>query len=635
MESLFRSLVSIAALYCTVVLVRANPVETSFVPRAATKGFTCSYSGYSNCNSDRDRSCWVKNHGKTYNIDTDYEDDFPVGITRTFDLEISEKVVSPDGFPKVAQVVNGQFPGPLIEACWGDTIVVNVKNTIKNNGTTVHFHGLRMFQENNFDGANAITQCPIAQGDSFTYKFQLRQYGHSWYHSHYSSQYGEGTFGPVVIHGPSTANWDEELAPIMVHEWHHASAYDAFHDSMFSPAPPKADLITLNGIGRNHELGIGAYFQKTIEEGKKYLFRITNSAIDFHFHFSIDNHLLQVVSVDYVPIKPFWTNSLSVGIGQRYGVIVHTNQTASANGKYWMRTEYFDGNVKDSTFCQFPQQNYPPNQTDTQRVGVLSYSGAGPGEPTTTRWNATVGCKDPVFEPHLKWRVTPPQNDVVKNARYVGIDRSKEMHGAFRWLLAEQPQWLNYSNPTLLNIANASWNSEYVLEPCKQLIMKRVPVELKIADSYNDPEGFVYFIINSGGGPSKLTGGTHPIHLHGHDFAILSQGLGPFDVANPIYNTENPPRRDTAMLPAMGHLVLAYKTDNPGAWLLHCHIGWHAGSGMSLQILERQQEISSWIGGSAAFEPAKRGCRNWSEFLARHKNDPDVFNPIGQDDSGI
>lgn len=51
-------------------------------------------------------------------------------------------------------MVNGQFPGPLIEACWGDIIVINVKNAIKNNGTTVHFHGLRMLHENNFDGAN-------------------------------------------------------------------------------------------------------------------------------------------------------------------------------------------------------------------------------------------------------------------------------------------------------------------------------------------------------------------------------------------------------------------------------------------------------------------------------------------------
>jgi hypothetical protein len=136
-------------------------------------------------------------------------------------------------------------------------------------------------------------------------------------------------------------------------------------------------------------------------------------------------------------------------------------------------------------------------------------------------------------------------------------------------------------------------------------------------------------------GPANFLKATHPIHLHGHDFAILSQGDGHFDLANPTYNTDNPPRRDTAMLPSMGHLVLAYKTDNPGTWLLHCHIAWHSGAGMSLQVLERQHEISNWIGGPAAFEPAKKGCDNWNKFLAVNKNDPNVFHTSTQEDSGI
>jgi hypothetical protein len=85
MRSLFRSLVSIAALCSDVVLVHASPMEaTAFLPSQATAGFTCSYPGYQTCNNPKDRSCWVKKGRKTYNIDTNYEDDdYPVGITRT------------------------------------------------------------------------------------------------------------------------------------------------------------------------------------------------------------------------------------------------------------------------------------------------------------------------------------------------------------------------------------------------------------------------------------------------------------------------------------------------------------------------------------------------------------------------
>lgn len=55
----------------------------------------------------------------------------------------------------------------------------------------------------------------------------------------------------------------------------------------------------------------------------------------------------------------------------------------------------------------------------------------------------------------------------------------------------------------------------------------------------------------------------HPIHLHGHDFYVLAQGQGAYDASTPL-NLNNPPRRDTAMLPGSGHLVIALETDNPG-----------------------------------------------------------------------
>lgn len=67
----------------------------------------------------------------------------------------------------------------------------------------------------------------------------------------------------------------------------------------------------------------------------------------------------------------------------------------------------------------------------------------------------------------------------------------------------------------------------------------------------------------------------HPIHLHGHDFFILGAQEGAiFDTTTSVttLNFNNPPRRDVAMLPQRGYLVIAFPTDNPGAWLMHCHI---------------------------------------------------------------
>ncbi|KAJ5698934.1 hypothetical protein N7462_000939 [Penicillium macrosclerotiorum] len=55
----------------------------------------------------------------------------------------------------------------------------------------------------------------------------------------------------------------------------------------------------------------------------------------------------------------------------------------------------------------------------------------------------------------------------------------------------------------------------------------------------------------------------HPIHLHGHDFVIMTQGCGAY--SGQVISLAKPPKRDTAMLPENGHLVIAFKTDIPGA----------------------------------------------------------------------
>lgn len=129
---------------------------------------------------------------------------------------------------------------------------------------------------------------------------------------------------------------------------------------------------------------------------------------------------------------------------------------------------------------------------------------------------------------------------------------------------------------------------------------------------------------------------THPpiqIHLHGHDFAILKQSETPYPGFPDNLTLNNPPRRDVALLPAGGYVIIAFKSDNPGAWLLHCHIAWHASSGLALQILERQDEV---VINPENFKETERVCRNWKRWFADTGNfwkpgDLEAF----QEDSGI
>ena len=140
-------------------------------------------------------------------------------MTRTYEFNISRGVIAPDGYQKSVLLVNEQFPGPLVEANWGDWIEVKVNNYITDDppeGTAIHWHGFLQHGSPWMDGTPGVSQCPIAPGKSFTYKFRADIHGTTWYHSHYSAQYSGGLYGPMVIHGPSNVKYDVDVGPIMV-----------------------------------------------------------------------------------------------------------------------------------------------------------------------------------------------------------------------------------------------------------------------------------------------------------------------------------------------------------------------------------------------------------------------------------
>lgn len=69
---------------------------------------------------------------------------------------------------------------------------------------------------------------------------------------------------------------------------------------------------------------------------KSYLIRLVNGAIDTHWDFSIDNHTLTVIAADFVPIVPYNATSVSIGIGQRYDIVVTADQSNVASD-FWIR----------------------------------------------------------------------------------------------------------------------------------------------------------------------------------------------------------------------------------------------------------------------------------------------------------
>ncbi|KAK1993381.1 multicopper oxidase [Colletotrichum falcatum] len=547
--------------------------EAKLFPRAACSGNTAST-----------RSQWCD-----LSVDTDYNTVVPdTGVTREYWLELTDVTVAPDGVSRTAMAINGSIPGPTLFADWGDTVRVHVTNslTTSENGTSIHFHGIRQNYTNQNDGVSSITQCPTAPGESITYEWRATQYGSTWYHSHFALQAWQGVFGGIVINGPATANYDEDLGMLFLNDWDHQTV-DQLYYSAQADGPPTLDNGLINGTNVYGDDGsasqTGHRFNVTWTAGTSYRIRLVNGAVDTHWKFSIDNHTMTVIASDLVPVTPFSTTILNLGMGQRYDVVVTADQAATADS-FWMRA--------------IPQAACSDNDSVDNIKGIVSYSGAAAGTtPNTTAYSYTDACDDETdsLKPYIAKTVGAADVTDLQTASV-----ASNSAGLFRWTLNSTSMVVDWAHPTLESVMGGvtSWETDDAV------------VELPDAGKW------VYFVIQTD------LPVPHPIHLHGHDFFVLAQGSGDYssDVA---LNLDNPARRDTAMLPASGHIVMAWETDNPGAWLMHCHIGWHTSEGFSMQFVERYSEIEAITSNSTLVDT----CTAWSAHQEKYD--------IEQDDSGV
>ncbi|CAE7032522.1 hypothetical protein CFE70_004627 [Pyrenophora teres f. teres 0-1] len=544
-----------------------SPFTSDLKPRAACSG-----------NTATTRSQWCD-----FSISDDPTSKIPdTGVTREFWLELTDVIVSPDGVSRSAMAVNGSIPGPTLIVDWGDQVIVHVTNklTTSNNGTSIHFHGLWQQGTNENDGVSSITQCPTSPGESMTYKWRATQHGSTWYHSHFALQAWQGVFGGIVINGPATADYDEDLGMLFLNDWDHQTVDELYLHAQ-KVGPPVLDNGLINGT--NTYEGGGSRYNTTFTAGKTYRIRLINAAVDTHFKFMIDNHTMSVIGSDLVPIKPYNANVVSIGMGQRYDVIFTANQKALAD-KFWMRA--------------IPQSACSESGNRDDIRGIVYYDAASAGEPSTSAFEFKDNCVDETknIVPFNPKTVGANPSLTANEPVSVGLNPDK----LFRWTLNSTSMVVQWDDPTLMQIMSGN----------KSFEQSNAVVQLPTADEW------AYVVI------STTIPVPHPIHLHGHDFFVVAQGSGAY-TDDVVLNLDNPPRRDTAMLPSSGFMVMAFQADNPGAWLMHCHIGWHTSEGFAMQFIERIDEIPA-ITNREALES---GCKSWTGHSEKFE--------IEQDDSGV
>lgn len=541
----------------------------------------------------------------TSNSDATVDGDVPItNVTRSYEFNISRGRISADGVLRDVILINNQFPGPTIEANWGDWIEVKVNNNIESpeEGTSMHWHGQLQKGTPWQDGVPSVGQCPITPGHSFTYKFQAELHGTSWYHAHYSSQFTAGVAGPMVVHGPTSMDYDIDVGPVMLSDWYHVPYFSIVENAVgtdLSVIPPTSDAVLINGRGRfdcadksydNATQWLGSNLESDLtwtcvdeaplasfrfSSDKVHLLRLINHGANGVQKFSIDHHNLTVIAIDYVPVVPYETDVVTLGVGQRAEVLVKAFDDPAAS--FWMRTSAPGGDPCGGS-----------NNPDVK--AAIYYEEADTTlEPTSDSWASFNGssCQNDDLDRAIPaFAITPSGNAYTQD---VSLTLEMNSTGNFEFRMNGQGYHANYNVPLLQNVQDGNMT----FEPQWNV--------------YNFDQTDTSIILNVTNNMPL----SHPFHLHGHNFYVLNvaEGSGPMQADRPgpngrgpgfadgatwdgtIINPENPTRRDTVIIPPYGFAALQFEMDNPGVWPFHCHVAWHLSGGQSMSILYKPDQI--------------------------------------------
>lgn len=512
-----------------------------------------------------------------------------ISQTRVYNWTITNFTASYDGVTRYVLGVNNK-PGHdnIIDITLGDTIVVYATNNLTV-PTSLHWHGMRQNGTQEMDGAVGSTQCGIQPGKTITYKFTPSESGTYWWHGHYGAQYVDGLRGPLIIRKQNETHanqYDDEIT-IQLSDWYHKQSELLANDFLNSDINPEGDepvweTSLINGLGNFNCNKTKMSCNKiqpvsnfTFVPGKRYRIRIINMAAFAAYEFSIDNHNMRVIEVDGVDtLLSDEINSLRINVAQRYSVVVIANQNS---GNFWIRARSLFMNPWTSLpKGQFPK-GYNPNV-----FSIITYSNTAKEIPLSQPWAQINRLNEMKLIPYNSQQInlTPYMSFLVQ----FGIYNTLTDPVVKAYVSINNGTYNSYTVPKIAtlyqiangtSVANLSKNLNAISVPGNKLI------EIKIINA---------------------DAGEHPFHLHGHTPYIVGKGTTktPFD-KTPV-KVVNPLRRDTFTVPPcnidandecvdVGYTTIRFISDNPGVWLLHCHIEWHIQSGLTMTIVENSDTL--------------------------------------------
>ncbi|XP_057969900.1 L-ascorbate oxidase [Malania oleifera] len=527
---------------------------------------------------------------------------------RRFKWEVKYEYKSPDCFKKLVIAINGRSPGPSILAQQGDTVIVELKNSLLTENVAIHWHGIRQIGTPWFDGTEGVTQCPILPGDTFEYRFVVDRPGTYLYHAHYGMQREAGLYGSIRVSLPNGVSepfsYDYDRS-IILNDWYHKSTYEQATGLSSIPfgwvGEPQSLLI--QGKGRfncslltSPSLEPGTCnatnpecspYSLTVVPGKTYRLRIGSLTALSALSFAIEGHNMTVVEADGHYVEPFVVKNLFIYSGETYSVLVKADQNPARN--YWATINVVSR--KPATSPGLAIFNYYPNHPRRSPPTV---------PPTGPIWNDTA----PRLAQSLAIKarhgfIHPPP--LTSDRQIILLNTQNKINGYFHWSVNNvsfslpHTPYLIALKENLTHAFNQTAPPENYDAANYDIFRNASNVNATSSDSIYRL-GFnttVDIILQNANTMTPNNSETHPWHLHGHDFWVLGYGLGKFDKARDPekYNLVDPIMKNTVAVHPYGWTALRFRADNPGVWAFHCHIESHFYMGMGVVFEEGIEKV--------------------------------------------
>lgn len=415
-------------------------------------------------------------------------------------------------------------PGAPIRVKAGEVVRARLVNRLPQQ-TTVHWHGLAL--RNDADGVPGVTQPPVEPGGEHVYEFTAAHPGTYWFHPHHGTQLDRGLYAPLVVEDPAEPlGYDEEWVVVL----------DDWMDGVTgTPDDVLAELTAMSGMTGGHQ-GHGATPPPT-PSGTKWPHMMMNAESDLLGGDAGDVYYPHFLLNGRVPAAPA-TITVKPGAKLRIRLVNAGGDTAFrvALGGHTMTVTHADG---------FPVE---PVETDAlllgmgERYDVLVTLGDGVF-PLVALAEGKRGLARGLIRTAASARA--PRPDV----RPAELDRRVLGYDALRAAAAVRLAAREPDRTLTLALSGSMAKYDWAINGRKY--------DPAVIEPIGHGERVRLSFVNR-------TLMWHPMHLHGHTFALGGGGA----------------RKDTAIVLPGATVHVDFDADNPGVWMIHCHNVYHAEAGM-------------------------------------------------------